>query len=146
MNIHEQLIQLVSNGSPFYIDFKKRLLRVNGKTLIDNTNINGDLNIENLNWEEFLEELQGKYKAFKYSIPSERSIKRRGYFKSLSVDELTDEQLVTGEEREIAKAELEFLVLEYILKNGTWGCNGWFWQSPDDSDLVLLKEWFSEGV
>ena len=86
------------------------------------------------------------YRNYKTSIPSERSSKKRKcYFKALSADELTDEQLMCGERREVAQATLEGFILCMIL-NGelVWdeGIMGkWFWESRSDSDLIILRKW-----
>ena len=86
------------------------------------------------------------YDYYKHSLPSERSDKkRRKYFKALSIDELTDEQLLFAGRREIAQAKLEGFILCMILENRfVWDdiqLGKWFYQSKDDSDLVILKKW-----
>ena len=91
-----------------------------------------------------IEELYHKYK---YSLPSERSDnKRRKYFKALPMEEITDEQLMVAERREITQAALEGLVLCLIVSGQlVWDeeimQGKWFWQSKSDPDLVLLRSW-----
>lgn len=87
------------------------------------------------------------YKNYKYSLPSERSdSKRRKYFKALPMEEITDEQLMVAERREITQAALEGLVLCLIVSGQlVWDeeimQGKWFWQSKSDPDLVLLRSW-----
>ena len=58
---------------------------------------------------------------------------------------MTDEQLMCGERREVAQATLEGFILCMIL-NGelVWDediMGKWFWQSVEDKDLVILRQW-----
>ena len=150
MTIYEELIERVANGEAFYIDFEKRTMKIGKRKIIDNgkydesralLDINAISNIETiLNMIDFL------YRNYKYSLPSERSdSKIKKYFKALSVDELTDEQMATGERREIAQAKLEGFILCMILSDKfTWDedkLGKWFYQSTNDPDLVILRSW-----
>ena len=91
-----------------------------------------------------LETIEYLYHEYKFSTPSERSDKRTGYFKALSVHELTDAQLVCGTNREYTRAKLEGYLLcavlgGYLKWDNSWGT--YFWQSKYDPDLVILKQW-----
>ena len=86
------------------------------------------------------------YTSYKYSLPSERNDnKRRRYFKALSVDELTDEQLIKADKRETRQAALEGFILCSILTGQLkWDeaiMGKWFYQSVSDPDLVILRSW-----
>lgn len=87
------------------------------------------------------------YKRYKYSLPSERNDnKRRHYFKALPMEEITDEQLIVAERREVSQAALEGFVLCMIVSGQlVWDeeimQGKWFWQSKNDSNLVLLRSW-----
>jgi hypothetical protein len=65
------------------------------------------------------------------------------------MEELTDEQLMCAERREVAQAKLEGFILCMILENKLiWNehiMGKWFWQSKKDSDLVILKKWIEKG-
>jgi hypothetical protein len=93
-----------------------------------------------------LRRLEQLYKRYKYSLPSERSdSKRRHYFKALPMEEITDEQLIVAERREVSQAALEGFVLCMIV-NGQliWDeeiMGKWFWQCPSDPDLIILRSW-----
>jgi hypothetical protein len=86
------------------------------------------------------------YRIYKYSLPSERSdAKRKKYFKALSVDELTDEELIVGMPREKAQYMLEAFILCMIV-DGCFVWNEelhgkWFYQCPSDADLIILRSW-----
>lgn len=93
---------------------------------------------------EIIEEL---YREYKYSIPSEKSEKCRSYvyFKALKPDEMSDEQLISGIDREYARAALEAFILCASLEGYlTWDAeqmkNHWFYQGKD-KDLIILKKW-----
>lgn len=145
MTIYEELIQKVSEGSRFNINFETRTMKIGKKKVIDNGEY-GDKELISIKINDPLDIIENLYSQYKFSIPSERSEnKRRGYFKALSANELTDEELICGERREVARARLEGFILCMIL-NGklTWDeftMGKWFWQSNNDPDLVILKKW-----
>lgn len=89
--------------------------------------------------------IEQRYAAYKHSVPSERSEShRRYYFKALPEKELSDEDMMYGERREIARCKLELYVLVQLLRgnlywDGRWGT--WFWCSKNDKDLIILRDW-----
>ena len=145
MTIYEELIKKVSEGSRFNINFETRTMKIGKKKVIDNGEY-GDKELISIKINDPLDIIENLYSQYKFSIPSERSEnKRRGYFKALSANESTDEELICGERREVARARLEGFTLCMIL-NGklTWDeftMGKWFWQSNNDPDLVILKKW-----
>lgn len=146
MTIYEELIKRVSEGETFYIDFEKRTMKIGKQTIIDNGKY--DDSRELIEFEGLaLKTIYELYQDYKYSLPSERSdSKRRKYFKALSVDELSDEQLMIARNREAAQAALEGFILCSILSGRLkWDeeiMEGkWFYQNKTDPDLVLLRVW-----
>lgn len=83
--------------------------------------------------------------AYKHSVPSERSEShRRYYFKALPEKELSDEDMMYGERREVARCKLELYVLMQLLRGNLWWNNSWgtwFWCSKNDKDLIILRDW-----
>lgn len=85
------------------------------------------------------------YQQYKHSIPSERSEShRRSYFKALPEKDLSDHDMLYGVSREVARCQLEVFVLLMLFDGqlqwqSKWG--SWFWQSPNDKDLVILRQW-----
>lgn len=139
----------VAQGAPFRIDFKSRTLTVNGKKVIDNGKYDG---VRGVTWawdtvtvDDFLAEMEDIYKDYKHSIPSEQSDRnRRCYFKALPEKELSDEDMMYGMPREVARFNLEFTLLSAILDGFQWDeakMGKWFWQSNADKDFVILREW-----
>ena len=152
MSIYLELIERVSDGESFHIDFEKRNMKVGKNYLIkdgefDETKTMFKLCNQCNSIETILHRIEQLYKNYKYSLPSERSDnKRRRYFKALSMEEITDEQLIVAERREVSQAALEGFVLCMIVSGQlVWdekNMNGkWFWQSNDDPDLVVLRSW-----
>ena len=145
MTIYEELISRVFDGENFHIDFEKRTMKI-GK---DKVVLCGEYNRKRklIEFDGYvLKTIYELYQNYKYSLPSERSdSKRKGYFKALSVNELTDEQMATGERREVAKAKLEGFILCTILTGQlVWDeqiMGKWFYQSGNDPDLVILRSW-----
>lgn len=96
-----------------------------------------------------LDKVRELYIAYKFSLPSERSDKkRRKYFKALSIEELTDEQLIYGTRREVAQYMLEAFILCAII-NGDFIWDDeihgkWFYQDKSEQDLVILKNWITK--
>ena len=146
MIVFDELIKRVKDGDSFTINFEKRNLKVGKDWLIkDGETADGNIICSFRPVAPVMEQIEYLYRDYKYSMPSERSDnKRKCYFKALSAEELTDEQLVCGENREVARAILEGFILCMILKgelvwNSEWG--NWFYQSKTDKDLVILRSW-----
>jgi hypothetical protein len=147
-NIYIQGLKKVEKGEKFYINFEELTLKIGNKTIIkkgvyDNSQ---ELYEGHYDLNECIENIRKLYKIYKYSQPSERSDKKRTkYFKALSLEELTDEQLILGERREVAQYKLEAFILCAILKNDLlWDENKlgkWFYHDPIETDLVFLKQW-----
>ena len=152
MSIYLDLVERVSNGETFHIDFEKRNMKVGREYLIKD----GEFDVEKelfpsvhhiCDTRDVLRMIEKLYTSYKYSLPSERSDnKRRKYFKALSMEEITDEQLMVAIRREVAQAALEGFVLCMIINGDlVWDekiMDGkWFYQSKADQDLVLLRHW-----
>lgn len=149
MTIYEELIERVSNGETFYIDLEKKTMKIGKETLIKNGEYDNERELITSIAQDILSTIESLYVNYKYSLPSERSdSKRRKYFKALSINELTDEQLILADRREITQAALEGYILCMTL-NGqfkwTKNMGNWFWQSSKDKDLVILKKWIEKG-
>ena len=153
MSIYLELIERVDNGETFSIDFEKRSMKVGKDYLIKNGEYDVSqglfpkLHPEPYSLHVVLHTIRDLYHTYKHSLPSERNDKkRRKYFKALSVDELTDEQLMCARPRESAQAALEGFILCSILAGHlVWDEDvmqgKWFYQSKNDPDLVILKSW-----
>lgn len=149
--IIEDAGEMVLNGAKFNINFEQRSLSINGQYLIKNGKIQlkgvglGCWHKEDFPEEKMFESLERHYRLYKHSVPSERSEShRRSYFKALPEKELTDEDMMYGDNREFARYWLEAFVLAMIMCGAfkwkeDWGT--WFWQSPNDKDLVILRKW-----
>lgn len=146
MTIYEELLSRVEQGEKFKINFEQRSMKVGKDWLIKKGECETGRILYGLRPILISELIENLYKSYKYSCPSERSdSKRKGYFKALSVDELTDEQMIYSESRELMQAQLEGFVLCAILMNHLkWDDlteEKWFWQSKNDKDLIILKQW-----
>lgn len=144
-NIYNETIKKVSIGARFNVDFQQRNLKINGNYIIKDGKYDGCLGIPEVS--SVLVEIDTLYYAYRHSVPTERSeSKRKCYFRALSESELSDEDMMYGEQRDIAQVKLELFVLGVILnKSLKWNDfaeNKWFWQSQENHSLILLKEWF----
>lgn len=151
-SLYKELLNEVSKGKSFKIDFKNKTLKLNRNTLVDNglvkensVLINEDdlihLGVNSL-FNEPYNLIESLYKTYKHSVPTKANDGHNSYFKALNADKLTDEELVVNIQRSKAQAMLEgyifFASLQGILK---WGNEKhWFWQGTD-RDLIVLKEW-----
>jgi hypothetical protein len=81
--------------------------------------------------------LEAAYTVYKHSIPSEKTMHRTARFYALPESELSDEDMLYGVPREQAERELEQALAEFVYPEDA----GWFWQSKNDPDLVVLKSW-----
>ena len=143
-NLFDKAFFAVVDGAKFYVDFEGRNLKVNGEYLVKDGKTDYELG-GICDADTFLFNVEDNYRIYKHSVPSERSEgKYRKYFSALSERDLTDDDMMYGISREVAQAQLEIFILHQILLgikwNESWG--KWFWQSPNDKDLVLLRKWF----
>ena len=140
---YDEIINAVENGAKFTINFQKRTCRMNGKIVMSEEDKPKDTPY--LTHAVVLFAIEQRYMAYKHSVPSERSEShRRYYFKALPEKELSDEDMMYGERREVARCRLEVYVLFCIILgrltwNPSWGT--WFWRSKDDNDLIILRDW-----
>ena len=155
MSIYKDLLDAVCNGKKFKVDLIEKSLWIDKKQIIKEGEIVNEqdkikdlinpedvvvggmkqLNKNTWDWIEFL------YKEFKHSSPSENSNKR-SYFKALSVDELTDEELAYNIDRNLGQCLIEGYILLGSLKGWIQWEFGeyWFWQGKD-KDLIILRNW-----
>lgn len=94
--------------------------------------------------EESLRLIEEAYEAFRHSMPSSRG---GDYpFLALPEEELSPDDIAAGVERHSAEALLEATVILATLSGSLHyddlAQDGWFWQSPRQKRLVLLKKWF----
>lgn len=89
-----------------------------------------------------VEQLEAAYAAYKHSVPSEKTIQRTSRFYALPESELSDDDMLYGVSREDAERELERALQGFTLPEGA----GWFWQSEDDPDLVVLRSWIKKAA
>ena len=144
--IYNELLERVGQGERFSINFQSRSMKVGKDYLIKNGECETGRILYGRHPVSIKEQIEILYRNFKYSCPSERSdSKRKGYFKALPYEELTDGQMIYGENRELAQAALEGYILCAILMGHLkWEdltTEKWYWQSPSDKDLVILKQW-----
>lgn len=149
-NIFQETIQAVRNGAKFKVDFRSRTLKLNGKYIIKDGKFEGELGLElSINTDEFLSQIDELYNRYKHSIPSERSeSKSHRYFVALPERNLSDEDMLYGERRDKAQIELELYILCQILNGFKWNpeeMGKWFWQSKEDKDLVILRNWIESN-
>lgn len=154
MTIYEELIQRVSDGETFSINFKNRAMKVGNKFLIADGVYDENIaliNYCNTDTKEVLAQIEELYNNYKNSLPSERSdSKRRKYFKALPIEEIPDDKLLVAERRETTQAVLEGFILCAVLTNQLkWDeevmGGKWFYQSNKDKDLVLLRSWIENN-
>lgn len=144
MTIYEQLIDGVTKGQSYYINFKTRDLKLNNKFLVKNGKYDGEYGFLPCKAREHIEELFDEYY---FSNSCERSDMKSTYFIALDNEEISMEEAVCGESRFIAQAKLEGYVLGLILSNCPWSEiayneKDFVWQSKNNKNLIVWKEWF----
>lgn len=146
-NLYEKIIERVTKGARCSVDFKKRTL--NGKPIEIEGNESGIKEFADL--DEWLDEVENLYDDYKYSKPSQRTMKRerKSKFRALSVSELVSEighdALSNPITRDVAQAKLEVFIL-LSLVYGIFNpdelfAKDWFYQGADKS-LIIRKDWF----
>lgn len=145
-SIYKTVLDSITNGVRFRIDFKSRTLVVNRKRIINKGVYGGNLGIEKAaDIQSFQTEVERLYALYKHSVPSERSAgKQHLYFKALPESELSDEDMLYGQGREISQFKLEMYILCQLIYGFVWNestMGRWFWQSKQDKDLIILRDW-----
>ena len=88
-------------------------------------------------------EIERLYARYKRSVPNRHEKLNRGYFKALSSDALSMEELMDNMPRPQARLELE----GFILLASAAGLIPWqnprhfFWQSSNDPDCIVYRDW-----
>ena len=148
-NIYHESVQAVKDGAKFKVDLERRNLTIDGKKIITNGEYEGELGMSLATLDDFLYTVERLYTFYKHSVPSERSeSKSRRYFKALPERELSDDDMLYGKRRDPAQIELELYILCQVLLGLEWDeqtMGRWFWQSKEDKDLVILKQWIQQG-
>ena len=144
-NIYQETVRAVENGARFKVDIRRRSLKIDGRYVIRDGRYDGWLGVPACTEDEFFLNMEKLYRRYKHSVPSERSGgKSRLYFRALPEKDLDDGDMLYGERRDKAQAELELYLLCRILDGFRWNpetMGRWFWQCKADKDLVILREW-----
>lgn len=131
----QDLERRIEDGARFRISFEERALFINRKKVDFEDDLGAEFSFE---------KLENLYRRYKHSLPGERDQVKKSYFIALNEEDLSDEDMLYGERRQIAKFNLEFYVLCAIISGALkwqeeWG--KWFWQSENDKSLVILRSW-----
>lgn len=152
MTVQSILKELADNGVKVEFDLEKGDVVCNKQKFIEDGQIvmnelkaNGKVyNLEGLelmnpNDLPFWKMIEGAFGVYQSSVPSEISNQLKQYFKAKTYDELTDEDMITGIPRLNIQYLLHLLIVAY--RNKIIWKEGWFWQSKQYKDLVVLKSW-----
>lgn len=146
-NIWNEAQEKVHNDSTFRIDFTKRNLLIDNKYIIKEGKYEGNLGVDTpMPVNSLIENIEEYYMKYRHSVPSARSeSKYRKYFRALPEHKLDEQDMLYGENREIAQLRLELYILISIMNGDlVWdefAKDKWFWQSPTQPSLVILKQW-----
>lgn len=145
-DILTKALRAVVDGRHVTVSLTRRSITVDGVALVDAGRWEGSLGVSAVDESTALSAIESAYAAYESSVPDFDDVPSSRWFHARSVDELSDSELVTGDDRSVARCRLEVLTLAYIL-NGSLRADGplmrgkWFWQSRKYRDLVLLTEW-----
>lgn len=150
--IYVELIERVDGGETFNIDFEKRSMKVGNEYLVKNGEYDTSREVFDIMHRDIygpyvvLRIIRQFYGNYKYSLPSERSDrKRKKYFKVLPIEQIPDDKLFIAERRETMQAMLEgFILCAIVTGQFKWDeeiMGKWFYQSKTDPDLILLRSW-----
>lgn len=144
----ETIREAAECGANININLVSKSVKVDGKKLIAYGQFEGELGIDFSEYdtsEKVISYIEELYERYKHSVPSEKEGSRRNYFYALNEKDMSDEDMLYGESRTIARVELEFTILAATITGAltwdeSWG--SYFWQSKKDRDFVILKSWF----
>ncbi|MFT0409877.1 hypothetical protein [Bacteroides thetaiotaomicron] len=146
-NIWNEAQEKIHNGSTFRVDLEKRDLLIDGKYIIKEGKYEGNLGYDTkFPVNDILSMVEEYYWQYSHSVPSARSeAKCKRYFRALPEHELSENDMLYGESRELSQLRLELYILIAILNgNLNWddfAKDKWFWQSKVHPSLILLKQW-----
>lgn len=146
-NIWNEAQEKVHNGSTFRINLEKRDLVIDGIYIIKDGQYEGCLGYDtNFPVNDLLVMVEGFYWQYCRSVPSARSEARyRRYFRALPEHELSEDDMLYGENRELAQLRLELYLLIAILNSDLiwdeFAKGYWFWQSDKYKSLIILRQW-----
>ncbi len=157
MSIYNEFLEYIKRRyDKFKVDLNKKSLKCGNSYFIKNGeyDLNKDLITLDCHFgkqkkviEYCLEVIENLYHNYKYSNPSKEteSFRDKSYFKALPEEELTMEQRVSGEPRDIAKVKLEAFILcaslaGYLVWDDEIMGGHWYYQG-EDKDLIIMREW-----
>ena len=93
-------------------------------------------------------EIERLYAQFKRSVPNRHVKLNKGYFKALSSDSLTMQELMDNMPRPEARMALEgFILLASVNGLIPWhNPKYFFWQSATDPDCIVYRDWIVQEV
>ena len=154
MNLIEYATEQVMTGKTVRVDLIKKNLTGDKAYVVENGVVVGkfreSVEVDEVQWDDkaikmSLYFLWSRYNDYRGSYPGKDTTDSK-YFKALSLDELTDKQLLGGEQRNIAKVRLETYALTIAMQHMPWRDDimggSFFWQS-EDKNLVVLKSWLT---
>lgn len=150
-NIWNEAQEKVYNGSTFRINLEKRDLVIDGKYIIKDGKYEGELGYDTkFPVNALLVMVEEYYREYLHSAPSARSeAKYRRYFRALPEHELSEEDMLYGQHRDITQLRLELFILIAIIQNtfvwDDFAKGKWFWQSKKRPSLIILKKWIMQN-
>ena len=149
-DLYTIVLEAAGTGSRVDIDLNRHSLAINGGLVIDSGQWQGDLGVQPTDEATALAQIEAAFSTYQVSTPEHSDRDRSRWFKAIREDQLTDEQLATGEDRPLARCRLEMLMLCHILigsltKDGPQMSGHWFWQSAIHQELVILADWLPRG-
>lgn len=156
MSIYKELIDSVAEGVKFKINLVNKTLQIGKQKVVEKGKIVNEkykdmelilpsdlepyfsMQFGTINMSFTI--IERLYEDYKHSVPSE-NYSDTSYFKALSIDELTDGDLYSGENRNLAQAKLEgYILLASLAGWLIWpNENYWYWKGIDD--LIVLHNW-----
>ena len=148
-NIYTTALEAATHGARVTVSLKQHSFAVDGSLLIDHGQWQGELGVEATDALTALARIEDAFARYQTSMPNidENDLSR--WFHAYSADELSDWDLILGDDRLESRCRLEVLVLMYIVNRSlTRHCppmdGKWFWQSAKHPHLVILADWLME--
>lgn len=147
MSIYTDVLDAVRCGKRYRISLKEKTIKINRKELLLTDDLIDEYDTVKIGLTEeisdFWNTVETLYTKYKRSVPGAKKLGNESHFHADDVEILTDDELAFNESRCYMQAALEAYVLLSSLNGDViWqNDNHWFWQSPVEKNLVILKEW-----
>lgn len=153
--IYQRGLTAAQEGRPVTMDLETRSMTIEKRKVIQNGKFEGEAMPSGFFSKNDIGCLENLYGRYLNSIPSQDDEGRNNkvYFLAKPYGELTDEDMLYGEQRKVCRFQLEFYLLACLIAERlSWADfqqenprATWFWASRKFPSFIILKKWVEQN-